>query len=111
MEGELKAFTREAFALYWEEGGAPRGFEEAYEDEPIREAARRIGADPLEVLEGTSASETREVLKRATGEALDRGAFGAKALFVGEEMYWGNDRLFFVEAAVKNGRRVKTVKA
>ena len=34
--GDLEAFTREAFALYWEEGGAPKGFEEADEDGPIR---------------------------------------------------------------------------
>ena len=44
--GELEAFTREAFALYWEEGGAPKGLRETDEDGPISEAARRIGADP-----------------------------------------------------------------
>ncbi len=32
-EGDLETFTREAFALYWEEGGAPKGSEEADEDE------------------------------------------------------------------------------
>ncbi len=102
-EGKLEAFTREAFALYWEEGGAPRGVEEAGEDGPLEEVARRVGADPSEVLEGASAPETKEALKKATGEALDRGVFGAPTFFVGEEMYWGNDRLFFVEAALKNG--------
>jgi hypothetical protein len=35
--GDLEAFTREAFVLYWEEGGAPKSFEEVGEDEPIRE--------------------------------------------------------------------------
>jgi len=46
-EGEnLEAFTREAFTLYWEEGGEPKGFEEADEDGPIREVARTIGRDP-----------------------------------------------------------------
>src|SRR5829696_1152322 len=28
-DGDLEPFTREAFGLYWEEGGAPKGFEEA----------------------------------------------------------------------------------
>jgi 2-hydroxychromene-2-carboxylate isomerase len=41
--GELEAFTHEAFALYWEEGGAPKGFEEADEDAPVSSVARRIG--------------------------------------------------------------------
>src|ERR671917_2678870 len=59
--GELEAFTREAFALYWEEGGAPKGLEEADEDGPVAEVARRIGADhPEEVLAGAATPETKE---------------------------------------------------
>jgi 2-hydroxychromene-2-carboxylate isomerase len=98
--GELEAFTREAFALYWEEGGAPKGLREADEDGPVSEAARRIGADTDEVLAGASAPEAKEALKRATGEAVERGVFGAPAFFVGDEMFWGNDRLNLVEAAL-----------
>jgi 2-hydroxychromene-2-carboxylate isomerase len=101
--GELEAFTREAFALYWEEGGAPKGLQEADEDVPVSETARRIGADPDEVLAGASAPEAKEALKAATGEAVGRGVFGAPAFFVGEEMFWGNDRLDFVEEALGQG--------
>jgi 2-hydroxychromene-2-carboxylate isomerase len=101
--GELEAFTREAFALYWEEGGAPRGLQEADEDGPVAEAARRIGADPEEVLAGASAPEAKEALKSATGEAVGRGVFGAPAFFVGDEMFFGNDRLRFVEGALGRG--------
>lgn len=95
--GELEPFTREAFRLYWEENGAPGGREEADEDAPISEVARRIGADPEEVLAGAGEPEIKEELKDATSDALDRGAFGAPTFFVGEEMFWGNDRLEFVE--------------
>ncbi len=101
--GGLEAFTREAFALYWEEGGAPKGLEEADEDGPVSEAARRAGADPGEVLAGASAPEAKDALKRATGEAVGRGVFGAPAFFVEEEMFWGNDRLHFVEEALGRG--------
>ena len=31
-EGDLEPFTREAFGLYWEEGGAPRDLDEVDED-------------------------------------------------------------------------------
>jgi 2-hydroxychromene-2-carboxylate isomerase len=99
--GDLEAFTREAFALYWEEGGAPKGFEEADEDGPIREVTRRLGRDPEEVLEGATTGEAKEALKSATGEAVERGVFGAPTFFVGDEMFWGNDRLHFVEAALE----------
>ena len=101
--GDLEAFTREAFALYWEEGGSPKGTDEADEDGPISEAARRIGADPDEILAGAASAEAKEGLKNLTSEALERGVFGAPAFFVGDQMFWGNDRLGFVEAALKGG--------
>lgn len=100
-DGDLERFTREAFNLYWEEGGAPKGFEAADEDGPLREVSRRIGRDPEEVLEKASSGEAKEALKSATAEAIERGVFGAPAFFVGDEMFWGNDRLHFVEAALK----------
>ena len=101
--GDLEAFTREAFRLYWEEGGAPKGTDEADEDGPVSEVARRIGADPDEVLAGAASAEAKEALKSSTAGAVERGVFGAPAFFVGEEMFWGNDRLHFVEAALKRG--------
>ena len=99
--GELQAFTREAFALYWEEGGAPGGLKESDEDGPISSVARRIGIDPDEVLSGAASPEAKQALKGATSEAVERGVFGAPAFFVGDEMFWGNDRLHFVEAALR----------
>ena len=99
--GELEAFTDAAFALYWEEGGAPKGIEEGDEDAPISAVARRMGAEPEEVLEGAASQGAKQYLKNATSEALQRGVFGAPAFFVGDEMFWGNDRLHFVEAALQ----------
>lgn len=98
--GELEAFTREAFTLYWEEGGAPKGRDEADEDGPVSEVARRMGADPEEVLRGASDPRAKEALRAATAEAVERGVFGAPAFFVGGEMFFGNDRLHFVEGAL-----------
>jgi 2-hydroxychromene-2-carboxylate isomerase len=101
VRGELDAFTREAFALYWEEGGAPEGLE-ADEDTPVSTVARRIGVDPEEVMSGAASPEAKQDLMAATSEAVERGVFGAPAFFVGGEMFWGNDRLHFVEAALQS---------
>jgi 2-hydroxychromene-2-carboxylate isomerase len=98
---ELEAFTREAFALYWEEGGAPGGLQETDEDEPISSVARRIRVDSEEVMREATSPEAKQALKVATSEAVERGVFGAPAFFVGDEMFWGNDRLHFVEAALR----------
>jgi 2-hydroxychromene-2-carboxylate isomerase len=100
--GELEAFTREAFALYWQEGGAPQGRDAEDEIGPISAVARRIGVDANEVLGGIASPETKQALKDATSEAVERGVFGAPAFFVGDEMFWGNDRLHFIEAALQS---------
>lgn len=42
----------------------------------------------------------KEKLKAATEEAASRGAFGAPTFFVGDDMYFGEDRLFLIERAL-----------
>jgi 2-hydroxychromene-2-carboxylate isomerase len=37
-----------------------------------------------------------ETLDRATNAAAERGVFGAPTIFIGDDMYFGNDRLHFV---------------
>jgi 2-hydroxychromene-2-carboxylate isomerase len=34
--------------------------------------------------------------------AVDRGVFGAPAFFVGDDMYWGQDRIEQVKSALKH---------
>jgi hypothetical protein len=47
----------------------------------------------------------RSMLLGAVHKAVERGVFWAPAFFVGDEMFWGNDRLRFVEAALQKGGR------
>lgn len=75
--------------------------QETDEDAPVSAVAGRIGIDPEEVLSGAASPEAKQALKVATSEAVERGVFGAPAFFVGDEMFWGNDRLHFVEAALQ----------
>ena len=44
--------------------------------------------------------QVKETLKTWTQDAVDRGAFGAPTFFVGDEMFWGQDRLDFVRSAL-----------
>lgn len=99
-KGKLGEFTDEGFRLYWEEGGAPEGLE-ADETGPVSEIARRIGLPPEEVLEGAGEQGVKDRLKEYTGSSVERGVFGTPAFFVGGEMFWGNDRLDFVDEALR----------
>lgn len=44
--------------------------------------------------------QVKETLKTWTQDAVDRGAFGAPTFFVGDEMFWGQDRLDLVRSAL-----------
>lgn len=55
---------------------------------------RRIGLTaPHGILALANAPETKEHLRRRTEEAMARGVFGAPSLLVGDELFWGGDRL------------------
>ena len=40
-------------------------------------------------------------IPQQVNEAIDRGVFGVPAMFVGDEMVWGQDRLHFVETLLR----------
>jgi 2-hydroxychromene-2-carboxylate isomerase len=44
---------------------------------------------------------TKDQLKALTMKAVERGVFGAPTFFVGEDMFWGQDRMEQVKAALK----------
>ena len=63
--------------------------------------AERGGLEPAAALQAIETPAIKDRLRANTDEAIARGAFGAPTMFVGDEMHWGNDRLHFVEAALR----------
>ncbi|CAN5280511.1 2-hydroxychromene-2-carboxylate isomerase [soil metagenome] len=53
----------------------------------------RLGLEPDPILAAAEAPSNKSALHDATDTARRRGVFGAPTFFVGDEMYWGNDRL------------------
>ncbi|MDE1948602.1 MAG: 2-hydroxychromene-2-carboxylate isomerase [Burkholderiales bacterium] len=58
------------------------------------------GFDPAEIERLTQDPDTKAALKATTEEAVRRGVFGAPTLFVGEQMFFGQDRMDFVREAL-----------
>ena len=58
------------------------------------------GFDPQALLALVGDQEVKDALKAATEEAVKRGVFGAPTFFVGNEMFFGQDRLDFVAEAL-----------
>jgi 2-hydroxychromene-2-carboxylate isomerase len=58
------------------------------------------GFDPAEIERLTQDAEIKAALKATTQEAVGRGVFGAPTLFVGDQMFFGQDRMDFVREAL-----------
>jgi 2-hydroxychromene-2-carboxylate isomerase len=105
MRGAVAAQQVECFAEYhraiypafWVDG------ENLGEPEVIRAVLGKAGLDADRILARIEELDVKEQLRLNTEEAVRRGVFGAPTFFVGEEMFWGNDRLTFVEETLTRG--------
>ena len=59
------------------------------------------GLDAAKIGNRIQEQDVKDRLKAATDEAVARGVFGAPTSFVDDMMFFGNDRLPFVEMALK----------
>jgi 2-hydroxychromene-2-carboxylate isomerase len=62
---------------------------------------QQAGFDPEKLLALAQDPAVKDELKVVTQEAVARGAFGAPTFFVGDQMFWGQDRLDFVKEALQ----------
>jgi 2-hydroxychromene-2-carboxylate isomerase len=68
----------------------------------VIEVLSDAGLDAKAILEATQKPEVKQELISNTEQAVEIGLFGAPTMFVDGEMFFGQDRLQFVEAALKN---------
>lgn len=95
-EGKLLPFARALFEAYWGD------LKDISRDDVLAEAAESVGLDPAALLARSAAADIKDTLRANTDELIGRGGFGSPTLFVnGDDMYFGNDRLPLVEAALK----------
>ena len=93
--GKLVDFARAAFEIYWGED------RDISQDAVIVDICARAGVDPRIVFDGIAQPEIKDQLKANTDELIARGGFGSPTIYVGgDDMYFGNDRLELVRAAV-----------
>lgn len=83
------------FKAVWVDG---RNMNDAAE---VGRALQEAGFDPQTVLALTQDPEVKERLKAETQQAVARGVFGAPTFFVGDQMFWGQDRMDFVKEALQ----------
>ena len=90
-EGRLIPYSDAIFRAVWAD---QRNMED-----PIVIAAvlREAGFDPAAMMAAIGTAQVKDGLRANTEEAVARGVFGAPTFFVGKELFFGQDRLDFVE--------------
>lgn len=93
--GKLVEFAEAAFQAYWSRN------EDISDDAVVEALCRETGVDPAWLLAEIASDPVKQQLKENTSEVVARGGFGSPTIFVNRtDMYFGNDRLHFVRAAL-----------
>ena len=91
-------FVEKILDRYWEQGDASIA-----EYEGIRQTVIELGVDPGKFEALCESDEISEELARSTNEGTARDVFGVPMIIVNDQMFWGKDRMEFVEDELKKG--------
>jgi 2-hydroxychromene-2-carboxylate isomerase len=103
MRGLLAAGRANVFDRYLETVLKAMWEDEKKMDDPmvVAEVLRATGLDPEPILDATQDPVVKSDLAENTNAAAARGAFGIPTFFVGDEMFFGKERLGQVEEALR----------
>ncbi len=87
-------FATAAFEAYWGRE------EDISKDDILADLCEATGISVKEFFEGIAQQAIKEALKSNTEEVVRRGGFGSPTMFVGDSMYFGNDRLPLIRSAI-----------
>lgn len=94
-DGLVEEFALAICAAYWGDDI------DISQDQAILDCAAAVGLDGASILIRSGAPAMKARLKTYTQDVIDRGGFGSPTMFVnGSDMYFGQDRLALVEAAL-----------
>jgi 2-hydroxychromene-2-carboxylate isomerase len=93
--GLLREFSRAAFRRHFSD---PAGVKEL---DGVLAAAAEAGLDPGEVQAHLADDDVKQAVKDATDAAIDLGVFGVPTVQVGDQLFWGDDRLEEAAAALE----------
>jgi 2-hydroxychromene-2-carboxylate isomerase len=85
--GQGREFTMQAYRDAFQRGS------ELSVAENVLDSAHRAGLDRDAVRAGIADPHIKQALRDATAAAYDRGVFGVPTIAIGDELFWGDDRL------------------
>ena len=62
----------------------------------VQKILKNLNINPKTFVLRSSSSAIKDILKEATGEAYEKGVFGAPTFISNNKIFWGQDRIEFV---------------
>ena len=93
-QGVFEAYHRTVYPAFWVDG-LDLGNEDV-----LAGVLTGAGVDAAKLAELRGRDEIKNELRSTTDEAVSRGVFGAPSFFLGDQLFFGADHLFFVEQAL-----------
>jgi 2-hydroxychromene-2-carboxylate isomerase len=94
-EGKLVPYATAAFEAYW------GGDLDLSKEDVLADIARKAGIERQRFFAGIETDSCKARLRANTDELIARGGFGSPTIFVGGDMFFGNDRMPLVKAALE----------
>jgi 2-hydroxychromene-2-carboxylate isomerase len=69
-------------------------------DDVLAAIVADVGLDPAPYFAAIQSQASKDRIRSNTEECVHRGGFGSPTIFLGDDMYFGNDRLVLLEAAL-----------
>ncbi|MGH7803101.1 MAG: 2-hydroxychromene-2-carboxylate isomerase, partial [Candidatus Binatia bacterium] len=93
--GKFREYSDEVFRRYWSDD------RDISQDDVLAAIARDVGLDAKEYFEKIASPPYKDRIRANTEECVARGGFGSPTMFVGDSMFFGNDRIVLVEEELK----------
>jgi 2-hydroxychromene-2-carboxylate isomerase len=97
-EGKLVPYATAAFESYWSDD------RDISKDDALADIAAKAGIERQRFFAGIETDACKARLRANTDELIERGGFGSPTIFVGGSMFFGNDRLPLIKAALAEDR-------
>ena len=95
-EGKVIEFSQSCFHFYWSDS------RDISLPDVLSAVCAAANLNGERILARAQASEIKDRLRANTDEVIARGGFGSPTMFIdGADMYFGNDRMELVEAALR----------
>ena len=91
---QMVTFATAVFEAYWAREA------DISQDAVLADICESAGVNVRAFFDGIAQQPIKDQLKANTEEAIRRGGFGSPTMFVGDDMYFGNDRLVLLRDAV-----------